>query len=229
MAGACSMQTGLARPDTARIDRYGPRCYGNPMSASLIATRIDVPHDARQVRSRNALHGALLDLLQETAFDQITIREISARAGTGYATFFRHYPTKEALLGDVAAEEICTLMTMTASMMAGPDRFASVLDLCNYVDAHRTLWSALLTGGAAAIVREEMMRQTVSLGDERQCPSWLPPELARRVGVSSAIDVLVWWLEQKERYSPDQVAVILDRLVIGPIVDKLVGPETVSG
>ncbi len=53
-------------------------------------------------------------------------------------------------------------------------------------------------------------------------PEWLPPDLARRIGVSSAIDVLVWWLGQKERYSPDRIAVILDRLVIGPIVDKLV-------
>lgn len=200
------------------------------MSASLIAARIDIPQDARQVRSRMALCGALLDLLQETSFDQITIREISARAGTGYATFFRHYPTKEALLGDIAAEEICTLMTKTASMMSGPHRFGAILDLCNYVDAHRKLWSALLTGGAAAMVREEMMRQAGSLGDVRQCPEWLPPELARRVGVSSAIDVLVWWLEQKQRYSPDQVAIILDRLVIGPIVDLLVeGPEPVPG
>jgi AcrR family transcriptional regulator len=200
------------------------------MSVSLIAARIDVPQDARQVRSRNALCGALLELLQETAFDQITIREISARAGTGYATFFRHYPTKEALLGDIAAEEIHTLMAMTASMMAGPDRFGAILELCNYVDARRKLWSALLVGGASSIVREEMMRQAASLGDERQCPDWLPPELALRVGVSSAIDVLVWWLETKETYTPDQVAVILDRLVISPIMDKLVaGPDPVAG
>lgn len=195
------------------------------MTVSLIAARTDAPQDARQVRSRNALCGALLELLKETAFDQITIREISARAGTGYATFFRHYPTKEALLGDVASEEIGTLMTMTASMMRGQDRFGAILDLCNYVDDHRKLWTALLTGGAAGIVREEMMRQAESIGDESQCPDWLPPDLALRIGVSSAIDVLVWWLEQEERYSPDRIAVILERLVIGPIMDKLVaGP-----
>jgi AcrR family transcriptional regulator len=199
------------------------------MSASLIAARIDAPQDARQVRSRNALCGAMLEVLQETSFDQITIREISSRAGTGYATFFRHYPTKEALLGDVAAEEICTLMTMTASMMSGPDRFKAVLDLCNYVDAHRKLWTALLTGGAAGIVRKEMLRQAEGLGDERQCPEWLPSDLALRIGVSSAIDVLVWWLEQSEHYSSDQIAIILDRLVISPIIDGLVaGPDAVS-
>jgi AcrR family transcriptional regulator len=197
------------------------------MSAPLIAARIDPPQDARQVRSRNALFGALLELLQETGFDQITIREISARAGTGYATFFRHYATKEALLGDIASEEIGTLLAMTETMMAGPDRFGAILDLCNYVDARRQLWSALLTGGAAGIVRKEMLRLASDIGDERLCPDWLPSDLARQIGVSSAIDVLVWWLEQKQRYAPQQVAVILDRLVISPIVDKLVaGPES---
>ena len=211
------------------IDRFVTRCYGICMSVSLIAARIDAPQDARQVRSRNALCGALLELLQETAFEQITIREISARAGTGYATFFRHYPTKEALLGDVAAEEIETLMAMTATMMSGTDRFGAILAMCEYVDDHRKLWSALLTGGAAGIVREELLRQAVTLGDESQCPDWLPPDLGRHVGVSSAIDVLVWWLGKKERYSPEQVAVILDRLVIGPVMDKPVaGPAAAA-
>lgn len=194
------------------------------MEASLIGRKKEAPGDARQVRSRNALCGALLDLLQETAFDHLTIREITARAGTGYATFFRHYPTKEALLGDIAADEIGVLMGKTAVLLTGADRYLSLLDLCNYVDQHRMLWSALLTGGAASIVREEMLRQAKQLGDEdaRQCPDWLPADLAARFGIGSAIDLLTWWLEQDGAYTPEEIAVMLDRLVIGPILDGLV-------
>jgi len=36
---------------------------------------------------------------------QITIREIAANANISYVTFFRHHPTKEALLHDIAQEE----------------------------------------------------------------------------------------------------------------------------
>ncbi|MEJ2408710.1 MAG: helix-turn-helix domain containing protein [Novosphingobium sp.] len=61
-----------------------------------------MPTDARWIRSRKALNAALPALLEERAFDQLTIREITARTSTGYATFFRHYPDKEALLNDVA-------------------------------------------------------------------------------------------------------------------------------
>ena len=74
------------------------------MMGDISETRREAPTDARQVRSRSALAAALLELLEERPFDQLTIREITARAGTGYATFFRHYPDKEALLHDVAAE-----------------------------------------------------------------------------------------------------------------------------
>ena len=209
---------------TSIIDRLAVECYDNGMEASLIGRKKVAPNDARQVRSRNALCGALLDLLQETAFDQLTIREITARAGTGYATFFRHYPTKEALLGDIAADEIGVLMGKTASLLKGDDRYLSLLDLCNYVDQHRMLWSALLTGGAAGIVREEMLRQARMLGDddERHCPDWLPPDLAARLGIGSSIDLLTWWLEQDSAYTPEEIAVMLDRLVIGPILDGLV-------
>ena len=194
------------------------------MEVSLIGRKKDAPNDARQVRSRNALCGALLDLLQETSFDHLTLREITARAGTGYATFFRHYPTKEALLGDVAAEEITVLMGKTALLLTGADRYLSILDLCNYVDQHRMLWSALLTGGAAGIVREEMLRQAKLIGEEdhRQCPEWLPSDLAARFGIGASIDLLTWWLEQDEAYTPEEIAVMLDRLVIGPILDGLV-------
>ena len=88
------------------------------MEARILQRKDAAPTDARQVRTRKALSGALLALLEEIPFDQVTIREITARAGTGYATFFRHYPDKESLLGDVASQEIASLLSMTLPVFA---------------------------------------------------------------------------------------------------------------
>ncbi len=41
---------------------------------------------------------ALLELLERQPLEAITIREITDAAGVGYATFYRHYATKAALL-----------------------------------------------------------------------------------------------------------------------------------
>lgn len=189
------------------------------METSVSDLKRGPPTDARQVRSRNALHAALLALLEEKPFDQLTIREITARARTGYATFFRHYPTKEELLYDVASEEISALLAMTLPILHEENSYVSTLALCRYVSDHSGLWSALLTGGAAAIVRDEFIRQargivvTVEGG-----PEWLPFDLGVVHGTGSTIDILAWWLAQGKQYGAEQIATILHRLVIAPLV-----------
>ena len=191
------------------------------MEAKMAGFRKDAPGDARQIRSRQALTDALLALLGEKPFDQITIREISARAGTGYATFFRHYPTKEALLSDVASEEIAGLLGMTVPVLRDSNSYESTLALCAHVGRHRTLWSALLTGGAASIVRAEFIRQARALPqamDRRK--DWLPEDLGVVYGTGGTIDLLAWWLAQGNAYSADEIAGILHRLIIEPLVGR---------
>jgi len=100
--------------------------------------------DARVVRTRHALRGALLELLQSRAFEQITIREIAATAGIGYTTFFRHHPTRESLLEEIAATEMRQLLEHLLSTFETTDTSAQSLALCRYVAEHRALWSTLL-------------------------------------------------------------------------------------
>jgi AcrR family transcriptional regulator len=186
------------------------------------------PGDARQVRSRNALTRALLELLEEKPFDQLTIREISARAGTGYATFFRHYPTKDALLSDVASDEIADLLNRTMPALHDAKSYESTLQLCRHVGEHRNLWVALLTGGAAGILRQEFIRQARRLPrDHLAGKSWLPDDLGVVYGAGATIDLLAWWLGQQDFYSPEQIASILHRLVIAPLVggDRVLMPD----
>lgn len=189
------------------------------MDGNLAGFRKDAPTDARQVRSRKALNAAMLCLLEEKAFDQITIREISARAGTGYATFFRHYPTKEALLGDVASEEIAGLLALSIPLLHNANSYESTLALCTYVGEHKALWSALLGGGAAAIVRDEFIRQARDLIEGVARPAdWLPQDLGVVHGTGSTIDILAWWLTKGQDQSAADVGRILHRLVIAPLV-----------
>jgi AcrR family transcriptional regulator len=191
------------------------------MEAAISRVQREGPSDARQVRSRSALTRALLELLEEKPFDQLTIREISQRAGTGYATFFRHYATKEALLSDVASEEIADLLARTLPVLHDSNSAESTLALCRHVGEHRNLWVALLTGGAAGILRDEFIRQARELPrDFAEVKSWLPADLGVVYGAGGTIDLLAWWLSQDETYSPEQIAAILNRLIIAPLIDS---------
>ena len=190
------------------------------MEARILQRQDAAPTDARQVRSRLALTGAMLALLEEMPFDQVTIREITARADIGYATFFRHYPNKEALLGDVASQEIASLLAMVMPLLGSGGSGKTTSALCRHVGDHRKLWSALLTGGAAGILRAEFIRQARDLVHGMEQPEgWLPSDLAVVYGTGSTIDLLAWWLAHADSYSADQIAAILDRLIIAPLLD----------
>ena len=177
--------------------------------------------DARVRRTREALRSALLALLDEQPFEQITIRDISARAGAGYATFFRHYPDKAVLLSDLAADEIRELLARALPILYAQDTRAACLALCGYIDERRELWSVLLLGGASGTLREEFLRQAreAALAAPKDRPhSRLPNDLAVLFGVSGVLEIFKWWLEHGRDLSVTEVADILDRLVIAPIL-----------
>ncbi|HMI93167.1 MAG TPA: TetR/AcrR family transcriptional regulator, partial [Polyangiales bacterium] len=190
------------------------------------APRPSRSRDARVERTRNALREALLRLLEQKSFEQITIRDLSATAGAGYATYFRHYPDKAALLNDLASLSISELLERTFPILYAIDTLAACVALCRYVDERRQLWSTLLTGGAAGTVREEFLRQARVLAasqPKKRQPgdlpgSWLPDDLAVVFGVSGVVEILAWWLQHRRAFTLEQVAGILDRLVIAPIL-----------
>jgi AcrR family transcriptional regulator len=177
--------------------------------------------DARIGRSRASLRSALLSLLETASFDQITIRQISTRAGIGYATYFRHYPDKWALLNDLAADVISELLGRTLPIIFAEDTRAACLALCNFVAERRALWAALLTGGAAGVMHQELLRQArLAVPERAEAQGWLPTDLSVAVGTAGMIEVVTWWLRDHEDMPPERVAEILDRLVISPAVAR---------
>lgn len=174
----------------------------------------------RLTRTRPILCGALLSLLEERPFEQLTVREITAKADIGYATFFRHYPDKEALLNDLAATQISDLLAMTLPIL-NTDTRGSSRTLCAYVWEHRKLWSALLTGGAASTLKDEFIRQSQQIAEALPNPdAWLPSDLSIVFYVTGTVEILAWWLKQKDPPSVDRMAEVIDSLIVGPSMSR---------
>lgn len=176
--------------------------------------------DLRAVRSGAALREAMLGLLLQKSFDQITVRDICAAAGVHYATFFRHYQTKEALLDDIAKDQIRQLNSLTLAIRDADDYHAGFRALCQYVADHRSLWATLLNGGAGSAMREEWLRQSQRVAAEEQhATSWLPQDLGTICAATLIAETLAWWVAQPEdAHSVDDIAAILTRMLISSIL-----------
>ena len=176
--------------------------------------------DARSVRSGAALRDALLRLLDDKPFDQITVRDICAEAGVHYATFFRHHAGKEALLDHIAAEQISTLVDLTLPFHEPMEAGRGFHMLCEYVEEHRGLWATLLNGGAGAAMREEWLHRARTVSETREpVGSWLPKELGTICSVALIVETVSWWLKQPQgAWSADRISAILHRVVTSSVL-----------
>ncbi len=176
--------------------------------------------DARARKSSQALRDALMHILEKQAFDEITIRDICRQADVHYSTFFRHHETKEALLESIAQNQIAQLNELSLAIREADDYGAGLRALCSYVHENRKLFSILLNGGAGAAMREEWVRQSRLVADrEGPINSWLPTELGTVCAATLIAETIAWWVAQPaSRYSVDQVAYILMRMLTTSII-----------
>ena len=174
--------------------------------------------DARILKTRRTLHTALVALMAEKSFDGVTIQEIAARAGIGYATFFRHYPSREALLAEIADGLIGDLLVVVAPLMLERNTAAAAQMLVRFVDERRPLCYGLLVGAGDAM-RRDITRRAIALagGADRVAPTWLPRDLGIVHGVAASLTILGWWLEHDPRRDSASIAAMIDRLVFAPI------------
>lgn len=177
--------------------------------------------DARHVRTRANLRRAMLTLLERGPFDAITVRAIAAEAGVGYATFFRHFPNKEALLDDLAADEISALLAEAIPLFSSKNSARACVALFEFIARRKTLWRALLTGGAAPLLREQFVNQARKVASRFAPPRDVadcPIDLRVTFATSATIEIITWWLRQEEDVSIETIARILNRLAIAPTV-----------
>lgn len=177
--------------------------------------------DARITKSRRALQRALLDLVAEMPFDDVTVAAITTRAGIGYATFFRHYPSREALLAEIADDLIGQLLVLIAPLVLAQDTGQAARALTGFVDARRPLCRALLVGAGEAM-RQDITARAIAAAGTAEAPvlDGLPRELGIIHGVASTLTILRWWLEQDRPQGAAAVADILDQLVFCPLARR---------
>jgi AcrR family transcriptional regulator len=67
-----------------------------------------------------SLREAARAILEEEGLDALSLRSVARRAGVSHAAPYRHYPSREALLADVASDGLTQLRSELAQAAAAP-------------------------------------------------------------------------------------------------------------
>jgi AcrR family transcriptional regulator len=174
--------------------------------------------DRRVKRTQQLLAKALIVLTLEKGYEAVTIRDITDYADVGYATFFRHYHDKDALLRDVSEVVLADLKGLLPTS-AGADAVEIGTTLFRYVQENSNIIRVLLSSrGTSSLVQhiidisiQDVLNKNTSLEG-----SAIPIEIAAYHLVNSSIAMIQWWLEHDLPYPPEHMGIVFHQLIIQP-------------
>jgi AcrR family transcriptional regulator len=175
--------------------------------------------DRRVKRTQNLLAKALVALTLEKGYEAITIRDITQRADVGYATFFRHYHDKDALLEDVLDVVIDELMHVFFMASSDENLLPDGPLLFRYVQQHSEVVRVLLSSwGVSSLTRRIIETTTRDVLAQHMLPEdgAVPVEVAAYHIITASIALVQWWLEHSMPYSPERMGEIYSALIMRP-------------
>jgi AcrR family transcriptional regulator len=188
--------------------------------------------DLRVRRTRKLLQKALLEAASEKGFVHVTVRDITERAMVNRATFYRHYEDKNDLLAQYM-KELSGLIDSNEGETLPGDRPLPDLDtppsglakLLRHMQANADFYRVMLGKQGDPIFCAQSFRDYIEQGyrrmlssqDARSDLNHPPIDLTVNYLLSAGIGAIVWWLENDQPCSPEQMAVWLYRLSMASI------------
>lgn len=168
--------------------------------------------DRRILRTRDRLGDALIELIQEKPFDQVTVQEVLDRAGVGRSTFYLHYRDKDDLFLSDAEEFLEAMAGALTRHKDKSDRVAPVAELFAHVADGKKLYNALVQSGRIhdflELAQGHFARGIEQrLKDSPRAKGVPRSELAVRsyALAGTMMSLLKWWLDRGAKESPKQM------------------------
>lgn len=180
--------------------------------------------DLRVQKTRKLLQQALMELTVEKGFAAITVRDITERAMVNRSTFYRHYLDKYDLLNQYI-DEVQSLTSEAAilaektSLTTGEKVPSGLLVLVKHVQEYADFYRIMLGQNGDQFFTQRFRQMSekryrylfsqLGYGDDPTAP---PVDMKLNYISCAGIGAILWWLENDQPCSPEQLAVWLGQL-----------------
>ena len=164
--------------------------------------------DRRSERTQRLLEEALIRLLMQRRYADLTVQDVLDEANIGRSTFYAHYWDKDDLLTSSVERMLAGLLHQ---MEQTPGDLLPSLGLFQHVQGQYALYQALLRGQGLELVLRTL-RTRLCAQIEPQLRVTHPPEMpdiaitvmAQGI-VGTLLALLQWWLETDMPLSPEDL------------------------
>ncbi|MUT65634.1 TetR/AcrR family transcriptional regulator [Paenibacillus sp. NEAU-GSW1] len=184
--------------------------------------------DPRIKRTLHLIRDALISLMDEKGFDQVSVQDITGRAEINRATFYRHYQDKYDLLEKIVDE---MLLQFQAAFQLPPEFEAhhfvkdietppdSFIRQFEQVAEHSQFYKVMLGPNGLpgfslrmeTIIRDSLNHRSM-IAQPIDSQVKIPREIIVRYVASAHLGIIIYWLEKDMSYTPKYMATQLMRL-----------------
>ena len=188
--------------------------------------------DLRVRRTRTLLQKALVELTSEKGFANVTVSDIAERAMINRSTFYRHYLDKYDLLGQYLEELYALLDSQDIHDFhrerpdQPPDKPpAGLVSLLKHIQMNADFYRVMLGEKGDAAFCARSFRKYIEKGLHRMLPNEAtqadpgkpPVDLNVSYLLHAGVGAMVWWLENDQPFTPEQMAIWLKQLSMASI------------
>jgi AcrR family transcriptional regulator len=171
------------------------------------------PEDRRVLRTRRMLRDALIALIIERGWDEVSVQDVCDRADVGRSTFYTHFADKEELLLG-GFDDLRKMLRAHQTAVPG-EKLAFVRGLIEHAHEHSRLFRAII-GKRAGHAVEKRFRQTVvslvrdDLTEHGYAGRAL--EVTTHYIAGALVELLTWWVDRRNSPSPAELEEVFRRL-----------------
>lgn len=174
------------------------------------------PIDRRILRTRKMLWTALIELIQEKEYAEITIQDIADRANVNRVTFYLHYHDKQDLLEHGVEDIFNDLASKTAPFIGKNFRMdvppEGLVLVYRYIAENAKFYRIVLGKNGIPFVIDRLRKYLAELTIQRFQPiasskkGRVPLEVVAQHAAGSVIGLVTWWLENDMPILPEEFA-----------------------
>ena len=191
--------------------------------------------DRRVLRTRRALHAALMVLILEKRYDKITVQNIIDKADVGRSTFYAHFRDKEDLLvkGLVQfSEDLQSEIEVAEYEGEESEQIIHSLIFFQHAYLHHDMYGAMYDGGGAEVILETGRRHINQDVENRLAALFpegselnIPKPVISSFLAGAMLSVLNWWLDAGQPYPPERINEMFQQLAMSGVESLMLASE----
>jgi AcrR family transcriptional regulator len=174
------------------------------------------PQDLRIIKTRWAIREAFAAMICEMGYEQVTIKELTARARINRKTFYLHYPSLDALLGELQDYFVDDFMKRTSSLKGLHDIAAFTREFFLYTTDHEWLKERILCGGSYRFIADKIVEKILRGNENYRVGAGFDTYTENIVTTflaSSIIEMYRQWVADGKKITIEEMIKIASRLV----------------